>query len=63
MPFLHYFPTYYHLHVHFEHIYLAASYESGMGKNILLNDVIQNIQMKSDYYQEIDIIVSLHENT
>ncbi|XP_010900008.1 m7GpppX diphosphatase isoform X1 [Esox lucius] len=48
--YLHYQPSYYHLHVHFT----ALSYEApgcGVERAHLLSDVIQNIQMDSQYYQ------------
>ncbi|KAJ7996826.1 hypothetical protein DPEC_G00222550 [Dallia pectoralis] len=48
--YLHYQPSYYHLHVHFT----ALSYEApgcGVERAHLLSDVIQNIQLDYEYYQ------------
>ncbi|VDP12528.1 unnamed protein product [Soboliphyme baturini] len=47
--FLHYQPTYYHLHVHFTHLKSETMSQSA-GKAILLDDVIDNVQLLSDYY-------------
>uniref|UniRef100_A0AC35TQ00 M7GpppX diphosphatase n=1 Tax=Rhabditophanes sp. KR3021 TaxID=114890 RepID=A0AC35TQ00_9BILA len=48
--YFHYQPSYYHLHVHVTHVNYTAP-----GNNIfsvLLNDVISNIELMSDYYQK-----------
>jgi len=48
--YLHYQPTYYHLHVHFTHLNYEAP-GAGVEKAHLLSDVIENIELKPDYYQ------------
>ena len=52
--FLHYPPSFYYLHIHFLHI----SLENGgiyVNRAIDLNEVIQNIKLKNNYYQTITI--------
>ncbi|XP_014668403.1 PREDICTED: m7GpppX diphosphatase-like [Priapulus caudatus] len=48
--YLHYQPSYYHLHVHFTHLKFNAP-GSSVGKAYLLTDVIDNIVLMSNYYQ------------
>ncbi len=52
--FLHYPPSYYYLHVHYLHISLE-DFGACVNRAIDLNEVIQNIKLKSDYYQTISI--------
>lgn len=49
--YLHYQPSYYHLHVHFTHLNFEAP-GSGVEKAHLLSDVIENLEMDSEYYQK-----------
>uniref|UniRef100_A0A0N4U6H8 m7GpppX diphosphatase n=1 Tax=Dracunculus medinensis TaxID=318479 RepID=A0A0N4U6H8_DRAME len=59
--YLHYQPSYYHLHVHFVHIsYDAAA--NNVGKAILLDDVINNISLMADYYQKTSLTFEIKEN-
>mmetsp|Transcript_26015 Transcript_26015/g.42675 ORF Transcript_26015/g.42675 Transcript_26015/m.42675 type:complete len:220 (-) Transcript_26015:2234-2893(-) len=53
--FFHYHPSYYHLHVHFVHSSMNTL-NCSAGKAHLLEDVIENIEMKSDYYQEKTLV-------
>uniref|UniRef100_A0AAV1V5X7 m7GpppX diphosphatase n=1 Tax=Peronospora matthiolae TaxID=2874970 RepID=A0AAV1V5X7_9STRA len=46
--YLHYQPTYYHLHVHFSHVKILQGTSSG--KAVLLEDVINNLSGHSDHY-------------
>jgi len=48
--YLHYQPTFYHLHVHFTNLDFEAA-GTGIGKAHALLDVIDNIELKGDYYQ------------
>jgi len=48
--YLHYQPSYYHLHVHFTHLNYDAP-GAGVEKAHLLSDVIENIELCADYYQ------------
>lgn len=58
----HYEPSYYHFHVHINHIRFDCA-----GKDImrahLLSDIIDNIEMKSNYYQEKTLSYMVAENT
>ncbi|OWZ13939.1 Scavenger mRNA-decapping enzyme DcpS [Phytophthora megakarya] len=47
--YLHYQPTYYHLHVHFSHVKMTQGTFSG--KAVLLEDVIYNLSAHSDHYK------------
>ena len=55
--FVHYYPQYYHLHIHFCSVKINFGIESG--RAILLKDIIQNIKMKSDYYQKCTLTAVL----
>ncbi|KUF91705.1 m7GpppX diphosphatase [Phytophthora nicotianae] len=48
--YLHYQPTYYHLHVHFSHVKMTQGTFSG--KAVLLEDVIYNLSVNSDHYKD-----------
>ncbi|CDW78537.1 histidine triad protein member [Stylonychia lemnae] len=58
----HYYPTFYHLHVHFVHVSQATKAGAFLGKGQLLEDAIENIEMKGDYYQTKTIQVQIGEN-
>ncbi|KAF4320120.1 hypothetical protein BBO99_00002449 [Phytophthora kernoviae] len=47
--YLHYQPTYYHLHVHFSHVKMTLG--TFAGKAVLLEDVIYNLSANSDHYK------------
>ncbi|CAH0520016.1 unnamed protein product [Peronospora belbahrii] len=47
--YLHYQPTYYHLHVHFSHVKMTQG--TYLGKAVLLDDVINNLSFNSDHYK------------
>jgi len=47
--YLHYQPSYYHLHVHFTHVDLFGPGQH-VGKAILLDDVMNNLVIDPDYY-------------
>ncbi|CEG35631.1 scavenger mrna-decapping enzyme [Plasmopara halstedii] len=47
--YLHYQPTYYHLHVHFSHVKMTQG--TLVGKAVLLEDVIYNLSVNSDHYK------------
>ncbi|CAL8465012.1 g4547 [Coccomyxa elongata] len=48
--YIHYQPSYYHLHVHFLHVNYDAGAGMAVGKAHLLNDIIDNIEIMPDYY-------------
>nr|CAI5840224.1 unnamed protein product [Callosobruchus analis] len=59
--YLHYQPTFYHLHVHF----CVLKHEAPgilVGKAHLLSDVISNIELAPDYYQKSTISFVIAEN-
>lgn len=59
--YLHYQPSYYHLHVHFTHLRYDAP-GSGVERAHLLTDVINNIEMMSDYYQKKTLSFLVKDN-
>lgn len=54
--FVHYPPTFYHLHVHFVHVSNAPL---SMSRCIYIPEIIRNMKLRSDYYQQatLDIVV------
>ncbi len=44
--FFHYHPTFYHLHVHFAYIDRIEKAGAYLGRGLLLEDVIENIELK-----------------
>eukprot|EP00347_Sterkiella_histriomuscorum_P014998 403358702 len=60
--FFHYHPTFYNLHIHFTHVSQLEKVGAFLGRGHSLEDVIDNIKMKGDYYQTKTIMVSLGEN-
>ncbi|KAH3819118.1 m7GpppX diphosphatase-like [Dreissena polymorpha] len=58
--YLHYQPSYYHLHVHFAHVQCEAP---GMGADRahMLIDVIDNIQIASNFYQRKTLTFTVRE--
>ena len=59
ISFVHYYPTYYHFHIHFMNIMHPSAFE---GKNHYIHNIIQNIKICSDYYQKVDIQLILPVN-
>ena len=51
--FVHYPPTYYHLHIHFT--CLAISKGISLGKAIFLEDIIDNLKMDPQYYKKANM--------
>lgn len=61
--FIHYQPSYYHLHIHVVHIsHVGMGNGLNIGKAILLDDVIENIKLSPDYYQKRTLYYALGEN-
>ena len=60
--YLHYQPSYYHLHVHFTHINYTAP-KTLVGEAHLLQEVIDNIQLANDYYQKKTISFCVKESS
>lgn len=58
--FIHYQPSYYHFHVHFQHLSLSGSAGASVGKAHLLDDIIDNIKVfGGDFYQRRTLMYSL----
>ena len=56
----HYLPSFYHFHIHFTSIYYPLLGRNNMlGKAVLLDDIIRNIEMFDDYYQKCDMMISV----
>ena len=56
LAYVHYHPSYYIFHVHFTLISNDNFIDSNF-RNIFLSEIIQNLKIKKDYYQNIDIDV------
>ena len=59
--YLHYQPSYYHLHVHFTHLRFDAP-GSGVERAHLLTDVIQNLERDPRYYTERTLSFMIRKN-
>ena len=59
--YIHYHPTFYHFHVHFQHVD-PAEYKATDRDNMLI-DVIENIEIKSNYYRERTLAFPLSKGT
>ena len=58
--YVHYQPTFYHLHIHFSHIKFQPP---GMpDRNYPLNNVIENLKIDSDYYKKITLEIIVKRN-
>ena len=58
--FMHYQPTFYHLHVHFNH--LGNILPGIPERNFSLSQVIENLKIDSDYYKKVTIDYVLKKN-
>ncbi len=56
--FIHYPPSFYYFHVHYLHVDLESN-SSSVNRAMDLFTIIQNIKMKEDYYQTVDLEVVL----
>lgn len=56
--YLHYLPSYYHLHVHFTALGFEAP-GSGVERAHLLADVIENLECDPEYYQQRTLTFAL----
>jgi m7GpppX diphosphatase len=56
--YVHYYPTYFHFHVHFAHLEKdgkTIQYEKARD----FNSVIKNIELMGDYYQKTDLQIEI----
>ena len=60
--YLHYLPSYFHLHVHFVHTKHDASFGFAAGKAHALQDVIANIELMGDFYEHATLAVAVGEH-
>lgn len=61
--FIHYQPSYYHFHIHVVRVTHPGLGDGiNAGRAILMDDVIENIQLVSDYYQQRTLTYVLGEN-
>jgi m7GpppX diphosphatase len=59
--YVHYQPSYYHMHVHFTHLTFMAP-GAHVGKAHLLDDIIDNVGLMSDFYARKTMTYVLHKN-
>lgn len=61
--FIHYQPSYYHFHIHIVNVKHPGLGDGiAVGKAILLDDVIENIRLKNDYYMQCNLGYLMGEN-
>ena len=62
--FVHYFPTFWRLHVHAAHLRCAVP-AGGLaaGRAVLLEDVLQNLRLDPDYYARATLVALLREGS
>ncbi|VVU94611.1 Scavenger mRNA decapping enzyme C-term binding [seawater metagenome] len=61
ITFVHYYPSFYHFHIHF--VYLENDiYESGTGRNHYLSTIINNLKLDSEYYKKMDLEMIIPES-
>lgn len=62
--YVHYYPTFYWLHIHCTHVkFFVPGGGLNAGKAILLEDVIQNLRIKTTYYQEATLVTGVKVGT
>ena len=62
--FMHYFPTFWWAHIHVQHVtFPLLGGSSCVGKAILLEDVMRNLELKDDYYASATLVTALKEGT
>lgn len=62
LVFLHYLPSYYHLHVHFVHADAEPTHGTQAGKAHMLTDVISAIEVSGDYYSRATLACAMGQN-
>lgn len=60
--FFHYFPSYFHLHLHVTNADIDKIDGSLVGRAHLLEDVIDNLKLDGDYYKKKVLLVAISEN-
>ena len=60
--FLHYLPSYYHLHVHFVHADAEPTHGTQAGKAHMLTDVISQIETCGDFFERATLACALGQN-
>jgi len=53
--YVHYYPSFFHFHVHFYHVNLESN-------KVLLDDIIENLKIDCDYYTKVTLNIVLEEN-
>ena len=62
--FMHYFPTFWWAHIHVQHVtFPLLGGSSCVGKAILLEDIMCNLELKDDYYASATLVTALKEGT
>lgn len=57
----HYYPTFFHLHVHFAHAKMTDQVGAFCGKGVMLDDVIEHLEMDGDYFLKKTMLVVIGE--
>jgi m7GpppX diphosphatase len=56
--YFHYFPSFYHLHVHFTHI----NFESSSERNYSIFRAIENLKLDGDYFKKVALEIPIRKN-
>jgi m7GpppX diphosphatase len=59
--YFHYLPSFYHLHMHLVNVTRSDLGSIPVGKAILVDDVMDNIELKHDYYQTQSLSIVVGE--
>ena len=57
--YVHYYPSYYHFHVHVCHYKVVQGGKHQLGKCVFLREIIQNLELDGDYYKKASMAVVL----
>lgn len=63
LAFLHYPPSFYHLHVHFVNVNIGDSFSLRSDRAHLVEEVIRNLEMDGNYYANRVLTFCLHDNS
>lgn len=55
----HYYPTFYHLHIHFVHVTMNEQVGGYCCKGVLLDDVIEHLEMDPEYFAKKTLMVQV----
>ncbi|VDP88891.1 unnamed protein product [Echinostoma caproni] len=63
LAYIHYPPTFYHLHMHFVHVNIGENASMRAGRAHLVEEVIRNLELDSEYYLNRVMTIFMYENS